>query len=116
MLKNNSEMKSETREKMRDGIGQVQMLEIFSKEEMKGKCRLFNQITLEPGCSIGSHVHDGEEEIYYILSGNGTVDDNGTLKDIGPGDALKTGGGESHSITNTGVDPLVFMAVILLFD
>lgn len=116
MFKNHSEMTQNIREKMRGGIGQVQMLEIFKPEDFKGKCRLFNQITLEPGCSIGNHIHDQEEEIYYIISGNGTVNDNGLLQDIGPGDALKTGGGESHSITNTGVDPLVLIAVILLFN
>jgi mannose-6-phosphate isomerase-like protein (cupin superfamily) len=116
MFKNHSEMNKKIQEKMRGGIGQVQMLEIFSKDELKGKCRLFNLFTLEPGCSIGSHVHGQEEEIYYVLSGIGTVDDNGTLKDIVPGDALKTGGGECHSITNTGTEPLVFIGVIFLFD
>ncbi|NLO99293.1 MAG: cupin domain-containing protein, partial [Clostridiaceae bacterium] len=73
------------------------------------------QITLEPGCSIGSHVHDQEEEIYYILSGTGTVNDNGVVKNVGPGDAIKTGDGESHSISNNGDVPLVFLAAIILF-
>ncbi len=116
MFKNHAEMTRVVREKMRGGIGEVQMLEIFSAHEMRGKCRLFNEITLEPGCSIGTDPHDEEEEIYYVISGNGTVDDNGVLRDIGPGDALITGGGESHSITNTGTKPLIFVAAILLFN
>ncbi|NLE24026.1 MAG: cupin domain-containing protein [Clostridiaceae bacterium] len=115
MVKRASEMTVEIREKMRGGNGDVKMQSIFDADEMMGKCRLFSQITLEPGCSIGSHVHDQEEEVYYILSGTGTVDDNGVLKNVGPGDAVKTGGGESHSITNNGDVPLVFMAVIILF-
>ncbi len=108
-------MTKEIREKMRAGNGSVHLQDIFNVDELKGKCRLFSQITLESGCSIGSHQHDQEEEIYYILSGTGIVDDNGQVKNIGPGDAVKTGGGEYHSITNTGDEPLVFMAVILLF-
>ncbi len=115
MFKARSDMSTDIREKMRGGTGQVQLLNVFYADEFKGKCRLFSKITLEPGCSIGTHVHDQEEEIYFVLSGKGIVDDNGQLRDIGPGDALKTGGGEYHSITNNGNEPLVFMAVILLF-
>ncbi len=115
MLKHSSEMTVEIREKMRGGNGNVKLQNIFNAEEIMGKCRLFSQITLEPGCSIGSHVHDQEEEIYYILSGTGTVDDNGVIKNVGPGDAIKTGGGEFHSISNSGNVPLVLLAVIILF-
>jgi len=115
MLKRPSEMTVEIREKMRGGNGNVKFQNIFNPDEIKGKCRLFSQITLEPGCSIGSHVHDQEEEIYYILSGTGTVNDNGVVKNVGPGDAIKTGDGESHSISNNGDVPLVFLAAIILF-
>ncbi len=115
MLKCSSEMTSETREKMRGGDGNVTLKNIFNADEIKGKCRLFSQITLDPGCSIGTHEHDQEEEFYYILSGTGTVDDNGIIKSAGPGDAIKTGGGEFHSIKNNGNVPLVFLAVIILF-
>lgn len=115
MIKRSSEMTVEIREKMREGNGNVKLQNIFSPDEFKGKCRLFSQITLEPGCSIGSHEHDQEEEIYYILSGTGIVDDNGQVKNIGPGDAIKTGGGEYHSIANNSDQPLIFIAVVLLF-
>ena len=115
MMKIHSEMATEIREKMRGGTGQGEFVHIFNTDEFKGKCRLFSQITLQPGCSIGAHPHDQEEEIYYILSGKGVVEDNGQLREMGPGDALKTGGGESHSITNNGTEPLVFLAVIILF-
>ena len=115
MLKRPSEMTVEIREKMRGGNGDVKFQNIFNPDEIMGKCRLFSQITLEPGCSIGAHVHDQEEEIYYILSGTGTVNDNGVVKNVGPGDAIKTGDGESHSISNNGDVPLVFLAAIILF-
>lgn len=115
MFKKLSDMTIEIRENMRGGNGSVRLQNIFNADEIKGKCRLFSQTTLEPGCSIGPHQHDQEEEIYYILSGTGFVDDNGEIKNIGPGDAIKTGGGEYHSITNNGEEPLVFIAAIILF-
>ncbi len=115
MFKTEKDMILELRERMRDGEGQTKILHIFTKEEMKGKCRLFGKIELAPGSSIGTHPHDEEEEIYYVLSGKGQVSDNGTVREVGPGDALITGGGESHNIACTGEEPLVFMAAINLF-
>lgn len=116
MIKRKSEMTVSLVENMRGGDGTTKMMPIFTKEELMGKCRLFNIITLDPGCSIGTHTHDKEEEIYYILSGTGVVDDNGRMVRVEPGDAIKTGNGESHSIKNDGNEPLVFLAVILLFQ
>ncbi|HHW21873.1 MAG TPA: cupin domain-containing protein [Clostridiaceae bacterium] len=115
MVRRKSEMTVNLVENMRGGDGQTKMMPIFTKDELMGKCRLFNVITLEPGCSIGTHTHDKEEEIYYILSGKGVVDDNGQIVEVEQGDAIKTGNGEYHSIKNNGDVPLVFMAVILLF-
>jgi len=69
---------------------------------------------MEPGCGIGLHPHVGETEFYYILSGRGVVNDNGTEVAIEAGDCMSTGNGESHSITNTGTEPLVMVACVVL--
>ncbi len=116
MFKKQADMVTEVRENMRGGQGSVVLESIFTPQELKGRCRMFSRIILEPGCSIGRHEHDQEEEIYYVLSGKGLVDDNGQVREIGPGDAVKTGGGEFHSITNNGNEPLIFIAAVLLFN
>ncbi len=91
MFKEKDKMATDIRTNMRGGNGSVELLQLLTPEEMRGKCRLFSKVTLQPGCSIGSHVHDREEEIYYILSGTGTVDDNGTTREIKAGYLLLTG-------------------------
>ncbi|HOQ75440.1 MAG TPA: cupin domain-containing protein [Thermoclostridium sp.] len=116
MLKRVEEMKKEIRERMRDGKGSVELQHVFIQDELTGKCRLFARVTLKPGCSIGTHTHDREEEIYYIISGTATVDDNGEIRTLRPGDAVLTGNGAYHSIENAGDEDLVLMAVILLYD
>lgn len=85
MIKRNGDMEKEVREKMRGGKGEVEILHIFRKEEMKGKMRLHARLRLPKGSSIGYHVHDGEEEVFYILSGTGLVTDNGVSAAVGPG-------------------------------
>jgi mannose-6-phosphate isomerase-like protein (cupin superfamily) len=69
--------------------------------------------TLSPGGSIGYHQHVDNEEAYIILSGQGVFTDNdGQEKQVGPGDMTLTLEGERHGLSNTGKEPLAFLAVI----
>ena len=43
---------------------------------MHGMNRVYAKVTLQKGCSIGYHVHNGDGEDYYVLKGTATVDDN----------------------------------------
>ena len=115
MIRKNHEMEKEVRERMRDGVGTVEVLHVFRSRELKGKTRLFARLRLPAGSSIGFHRHEGEEEIFYILSGTGEVSEGGPLSAVGPGDAALTGGGGGHSISNTGTAPLEILAVILVY-
>ena len=107
-------MKTETKEKMRDGIGITTITHLVNCESEKN-VRLIAEITLPPGASIGEHKHESETEYYLILSGSGLVNDNGKEIDVKAGDSIITGNGASHSIANTGEEPLVFHAVIVTY-
>ncbi|NLC67854.1 MAG: cupin domain-containing protein [Clostridiaceae bacterium] len=115
MIRRKDELVTEIRNRMRGGMGDVEICHIFKQDELKGKARLVAKIKLEPGCSIGPHEHVDEEEIFYILKGTATVNDNGEINKLSPGDALLTGGGAMHSISNNSNDTLELMAVIILF-
>ena len=115
MIRQKSEMEKEVRERMRDGKGTVEILHIFSQKELKGKVRLFARLRLQKNCSIGYHLHDREEEIFYILSGTGRVTEGDTTSIVGPGDAVLTGAGGGHAIENAGEEPLDLLATILLY-
>jgi mannose-6-phosphate isomerase-like protein (cupin superfamily) len=106
-------MTYQVREKMRDGDGAVKITSL-PKEALPAKCRLAAQMVLEKGCSIGTHPHENETEIYWCISGQGFTDDGWTTKTFRPGDATSTGGGASHSIRNERDEPLVVMAFIIL--
>lgn len=116
MFRKADEMELELRENMRGGNGTVRIKHIFKSDELKGKARMMAEITLPEGGSIGFHKHDQEEEIFYFISGQGKVDDQGTIKEVKAGDAVLTGGGNGHAVENTGNQPLIFLAVILLYN
>jgi mannose-6-phosphate isomerase-like protein (cupin superfamily) len=70
---------------------------------------------LPPGASIGSHMHRGVAEFYYVMSGEGAVSmSNRGQAETAPirtGDAIPIQLGEMHSFENTGTAPLEFMVV-----
>ncbi len=103
----------DVRHEMRGGEGDV-TIEHFQKEGLPEKCRLMSKITLEPGCSIGHHVHNNETEYYIITKGEAIVDDDGTDVSCKAGDVIVTSNGSGHSIKNTSKDTMEMIAVIIL--
>lgn len=115
MIKSVTEMIKELRDEMRGGKGTVEITHILNEDEIKGKCRMFAKVKLNPGCSIGMHKHEQEEEVYYIISGSGIINDNGEIREVKGGDVIITGNGAEHSIENKSENPLEFVAVILVY-
>lgn len=113
MIIKNKSKRQEIKKNMRGGNGEIEITHIAESEILGENCRMFSQITVKPGDSIGEHQHVGEQEIFYFVQGNGTVIDDGKQFDIGPGDVMVTPDHSSHSVINTGDADLVFMALIL---
>ena len=107
------EMRRERKENMRGGDGHVLLDHILEKEALGEKCKMYARVTLEKGCSIGYHEHCGESETYFILSGHGFYNDDGTEQVVWSGDVTYTSDGHRRGISNAGEEDLVFMALIL---
>mgnify|MGYP000284711681 CR=1 FL=1 len=92
-------MKINRIEHMCEGNGHVIIKELLDEQQLNGKCGLYAEVTLEPGCSLGYHEHHGESETYYILSGKGIYSDNGELRMVEAGDMTFTPDGKGHALT-----------------
>ena len=68
--------------------------------------------TLQPGCTIGLHKHEGSSETVYIVSGNGTMLYDGAEEALKAGDVSYCPEGHEHSLINSGTEPLVFIGVV----
>lgn len=108
-------MTTERIENMCGGDGHVIIKRLLGEKELNGKCGLYAQVTLEPGCSLGYHEHHNESETYYIIAGQGEYNDNGFSRAVSVGDVTFTPDGCGHGLRNTGLEDLVFMALII-FD
>ena len=73
----------------------------------------FRKRILKPGSSIGYHLQE-EDEIYYVLSGNGVMQMNGDSFPVKAGDAVLTRPGSSHGIKPAGNEDLTIMIAYLL--
>jgi mannose-6-phosphate isomerase-like protein (cupin superfamily) len=69
---------------------------------------VFRKRAFKPGSGVGHHVQK-EDEIYYVLSGTGTMTLDGKTVDITPGTAVLTRPGSSHSLKQTGSEDLVVL-------
>lgn len=98
--------------KLFHGKGETVIEPLFMQDEFTVPVRLCARLTLAPGASIGLHMHENEDELYFILSGVGTAADEVSETEVSAGHSILTRSGESHSLENTGTEPLVLLAVI----
>ena len=55
-------------------------------------------LTLYPGSSIGEHLHSGDEEFYFVVSGTGVMVVDADEHPVGPGSAVLTQSGSRHGL------------------
>ncbi len=105
-------MEVETRQPDPTG-GKLHLCHLMPKEDRPENQRLYALATLEPNATLHYHMHSGESETYYFLSGQGIYSDNGKEIEIAPGMLTITPSGSGHSLKNTGTEPIVFIASIV---
>lgn len=100
-------------EKPRGGNGTIEGFRYLDSEDLSNNLKGFYVNELQVGAEVGYHKHIGDEEIYFILDGEGIANDNGEEKKIVAGDLFYTKDGHGHSLKNTGSVPLKFAAFII---
>ena len=77
------------------------------------KLQMYSLVEVEVGKQVEYHVHEGNAENYYILSGKALYNDNGVESVLEAGSVTYTPSGQGHGIKNIGDDKLYFMALII---
>lgn len=73
-------------------------------------CSLAEEV-LPVGASVGRHHHTETEEVYYILEGSGRMTVGAETREVGAGDAVYIPRGATHTLENTGAEPLTLLLV-----
>jgi len=103
-----------TRENMRGGEGMINFRHLTTPESLPKNSRLLSEVSLKPGESIGAHVHEGETEVFFCISGSGSILEKGEYVKLKPGDVAVTNIGDPHSLKNDGEEDFVVLAIIIL--
>lgn len=77
-----------------------------------GACKIMHGVLI-PGASIGLHTHESNSEILFVLSGRGTLIDDGEEKHIRSGQCAYCPKGHNHSLINSSeTEDLEFYACV----
>lgn len=75
------------------------------------KIAYIRELLLPKGSSIGLHPHSGDEEIYYVVSGKGTMLVDNERCIVKSGDAILTKSGSKHGLINDTEDALKIFVI-----
>ena len=107
------EQLNDTTEKNERGETKLWLSNLAEFDIKNPKLRMFARARLKEGEEVAFHIHEGECEYYYIISGKGLYTDNGDKFDVTPGTVTFTPSGNGHGIKNTGKEMLEFIALII---
>ena len=113
MIRKATDCKRVYNQQMRGGNGTVQITNFATPAELNDKGRLFANITLKPGCSIGYHEHEKESELFYVMKGNVVYNDNGVEYPVCAGDVMICPAGTGHAVANNSEEDAELCAVIV---
>lgn len=71
----------------------------------------FRISSYQPKGYVDRHKHAVQEQIYYILRGEGLMEIDGTEHVVRPNDYIFLPPGVEHAIYNTGLEDLVFFVI-----
>lgn len=81
---------------------------VFDTERMA-----MSLVSVRPGAAVPEHVHNDEEQVYYVLRGRGTVTLGEMRHAVGPGSAVHIPLGTHHGVANDSpFEPLEYLFVV----
>lgn len=92
-----------------EGVCRWKML--MNGMHLEGHWNCVEYVVIEPGASIGEHVHVRTEEIYYIISGHALMKINGESIPCSAGDLITAPIGTAHGIENQSQEEVRFFVV-----
>ena len=99
---------------VRVGVGDALRVRLLSPPDQNGRrTALVEQELLPGGLGAPLHRHTREDEFSFVLEGELTVLEDGTVSRYGPGQAVVKTRRHWHTFWNAGADPVRFLGVFV---
>lgn len=96
---------------MNGGTGTVQYRRALQPTVFFTSWAYIDHLVIPPGSSVGSRALPDLAEVYYVISGDGTVNLGSEKSQVHTGDVVPVRLNEARSFANTGSAPLEFLIV-----
>jgi mannose-6-phosphate isomerase-like protein (cupin superfamily) len=70
-------------------------------------------VRIKPGQTVPEHIHEDEDQVYHLTSGEGFVELDGQRTAVTVGSSVLIPLGTRHAITNSGSDPLDYVFFVV---
>lgn len=94
------EIKGTVRDREHGGTGVLTFRRLLTSTDFASAIDFVDYTSIPPGSTIGLHRHDGNEELYLIVSGTPVVRVETTVRRLQKGDVAVVRSGESHELEN----------------
>jgi mannose-6-phosphate isomerase-like protein (cupin superfamily) len=101
LIRKKEEMKKSVIKNCHEGSGELECTDVLCKGDSNLGIGFMDNDILEAGTVIGEHLHKTNEEVYYIISGEGTMIMDGVKYPISAGDVSLVSAGHTHGIINS---------------
>lgn len=90
-----------------DGEGNIFFRRIATQNDLDGVCNFIDYSEVPPGCTIGLHQHEAdEEEFYLVLNGKAQMSKDNETFQVRAGDLIRNRPGGTHGLRNVGLEVL----------
>lgn len=94
------------------GVGPIEFRRLF-EADFTSAIDFVDFTIIPPTSVIGYHSHDGNDELYLVVSGTPTICVEGEERRMGPGDVAVVRSGQSHGLRNDStVDVAIFVVQV----
>ncbi len=111
MFRRHDEMQMNILDRCHGGEGKLQCFSVMQAVDSTQGILFMHDDIIEPGASIGEHLHESEEEIYFVVEGHGTMILDGKQMPMGPGDVSLVVPGHTHGLINSDESPMRLIVV-----
>jgi mannose-6-phosphate isomerase-like protein (cupin superfamily) len=98
-------------DRMKGGVGTVQYRRALGPSVFRTTWTYVDHLVIPPGAAVGRDVQADMSEVYYVMTGEGSVTLNAETRPIRAGDAIPVRLNEAKAFASSGSAPLELMVI-----
>lgn len=116
VIRNYLETEKQIQHSAHEGIGAVELFEVFGRGDFASKCEFLDRQIIPPNSTVGYHKHGNNEELYIVLEGTGTMTVDGKSFTVKKGDIVKNRPFGEHGLINDSKENIELLIIQIAIE